>query len=325
MQKFKLLISVSNYCDPEYEMTIKSLWDNSGMKDHIFFSLVSEDKIIYNFSFIPNDQILYRHFELADTDPIYRGGVCWSRNLALDVPIDYEYFIQLDSHTLATKDWDLKALSVYENANADYEKVIISGQPADYDYYPDGTLNFYKFPTSTTYVKDLEGLYPGLSFPKHYTVPLGEFKESAWVVGGYIFAPKLWVEEVGINKDWSFNTEEFMMTVKSFDKGWKVMTYGQRHLFHHSSHRMPDGTVTRDRFRPWSDSRADAYWKHVNTQTDKLSEFLSNPMNEVSYAGLYNFYDKTKLDKKFMTYIPDYHNFINLPHRHLGMPPRSKF
>ena len=153
-------------------MTIKSLWDNAGMKENLIFSLVSEDFQEYDFSYIPNNQLYYKHFPLTEDSLEYRGGVCWSRNLALQATQDYDYYVQFDSHTLAIKDWDLMALSAYESVKHVWDKVIISGHPADYDYLSDGTINFYQFPITPTYVKNLENLVPGYTFPKYYSVPL---------------------------------------------------------------------------------------------------------------------------------------------------------
>jgi hypothetical protein len=305
-------------------MTVRSLWDNAGMKENLIFSLVSEDPIEYDFSFIPKEQLFYQHFQLNKDDLIYRGGLAWSRDLSRHVTEDYDYFLQLDSHTIATQDWDIKALSAYESLSNDYDKFIISGHPADYDYNKDGSINFYKFPLTPTYARDLSGVIPGFTFPKYYTVPLGEHRESYFITGCYIFAPKLWIDEVEYDKNWSANVEEFLVTLKSFDKGWKTISYGQRHLFHHFSHQMPDGTITRERFRPWADKRADQYWKQVYEQTDRLSSFLSEPQDGVSHWGLYNFFDVFKLDPKYSVYIENYHNHVEIPRRALGMPPKPK-
>lgn len=323
----KILISVSNYCDPEYEMTIKSLWENAEIKNNLFFSLVSEDFNEYDFSFIPKNQITYRHFQLDANDPIYRGGVCWSRNLALQVDFDYDYYVQFDSHTIASESWDIKALSAYKNIEKDYPKVIISGHPADYEYGKDGKIETYQFPITPTYAKNLNGVVPGLTFPKYYMTPLGEEKKSAWVTGCYIFAPKQWVEEVGVEKEWSFNIEEFMMTLLSFRFGWQIISYGQRHVFHHSSHKQPDGTVTRNKFRPWADSRADQYWNHVYEGAIKLNQILaSNPYSEKYPTWMINnFFEIYGIDKKYMKIIKNYpeHNYER--HPHIGMPPRNNY
>lgn len=323
----KLLISVSNYCDPEYEMTIKSLWENAELKDNLFFSLVSEDFKEYDFSFIPKNQISYRHHQLDEKDPIYRGGVCWSRNLALQVDFDYDYYIQFDSHTIATPSWDIKALSAYKSLEPDYDKLIISGHPADYEYTESGDINFYRFPITPTYVKDLKGLVPGLTFPKYYTVPLGEAKKSSWVTGCYIFAPKSWVKEVGIEKDWSFNIEEFMMTLLSFRFGWDIVSYGQRHVFHNSSHKQANGSVTRNKFRPWADSRAEKYWDHVYGGAFKLNQILSSiPYDDKYPAWMINeFFEINGIDKKYMKLIENYPEHEYERHGHVGMPPKNKY
>ena len=115
-----------------------------------------------------------------------------------------------------------------------------------------------------------------------------------------------------------------MMTIKSFNYGWKILSYGQRHVFHHSSHSMPDGSITRNQYRPWADARANDYWDHVYKQTDKLSSFRSEPIEGMTWWGLYNFFDANKLDKKYLEYIPEYHQYgKSIKRQNLGMPPRN--
>ena len=76
----KILVSIANYCDPEFYSTMLSLWEQAKNKEDLYFSIVSEDNKEYDLSFIPSSQLFYRHFDLSE----YRGGVCWACSWPLE-------------------------------------------------------------------------------------------------------------------------------------------------------------------------------------------------------------------------------------------------
>lgn len=315
--KEKILISIVNYCDPEFEMTVNSLWDNATFKDRLIFSLVSEDTNFYNFDSIPESQIIYRHFDTT----IYRGGLCWARNLAVDVDIDYDFLMQFDSHTIAVQGWDTIAVDTYKNISKTESKFIISHGPSNYEYLDDGSI--------TTDIENRFGIYansyinfiPGFTFPTYDFIGENHVRRSYWVTCCYLFAPKEWVEDVGINGETSFNTEEVSLSIRTYAKDWKIFGVGLRNVFHHTSHRQPNGIVTRRSLRPWADDRKEDYWKHVEKAMDDLSRLLSGQL-DVSKEKCIEFLNIIGIPIKFSEYIENYYNYIDIPERPIGMPPR---
>lgn len=312
----RLLVSVVNYCDPEFYNTVKSLWDNAAVKDSLIFSLVSEDRVEQDFSFIPSSQLIYRHFDISS----YRGGVSWARHLAVDVDVDYDYLIQFDSHTLASKGWDTSAVKTY--CSIEDAKYIIAYAPADYELNSDGTPEIKNVPRTYSSIAATYGQFiPGFNFPGYDRVPDGDPTRGFWVTCCYLFAPISWVKEVGISKDSSFNTEEISLSLRTFAKGWKVYAVQSRDVFHHDSHRQPNGEVTRVVNRPWSDGRRESYWSHVEGATDFLGRLIAG-LEDVPKDAVEAFFDSTGVDKKYMSCHPNYHSYIDIPNRPLGMPPR---
>lgn len=313
----KILISVVNYCDPEFEMTINSLWDNATFKDRLIFSLVSEDNSLYLFENIPPSQIIYRHFDTK----IYRGGLCWARNLAVDVDVEYDFLMQFDSHTIAIPGWDTIAVDTYQNISKTESKFIVSHGPSNYEYLEDGSI--------TTDIENKFGIYannymnfiPGFTFPTYDFIGENNVKRSFWVTCCYLFAPKKWVDEVGISGQTSFNTEEFSLSLRTYAKGWKVFGVGLRNVFHHTSHRQPNGVVTRRSLRPWADDRKNDYWKHVEKSTNELSLLMSGNL-DVSKEKSIEFLNLIGIPTKYSEQIDNYYSHVDVPERPIGMPPR---
>lgn len=313
----KLLVSIVNYCDPEFYNTVKCLWNSARDKDNLYFSLVSEDNIEYDFSFIPNNQIRYLHFDLSK----YRGGVCWARNLAVDIDIEYDYLIQFDSHTYALPGWDINAIKDYNDIKKISDKAIIAYAPADYEILQDGSIDYNTgnlVSIAATYYAEL---IPGFKFPGYSLLGLDEIRRSYWTTCCYLLAPKGWVDDVGISKDESFNTEEFCLSLKTYASGWEVYAIGRRDIFHHQSHRQPNGTITRATLRPWADDRKDDYWNHVTQATDRLSLLMSGQL-DIKKDTVKSFFLKTGIDLKYLNFVDNYSSHVILGNRGFGMPPR---
>lgn len=316
----KLLVSIVNYCDPEFYSTVKSLWQTAKNKDKIFFSLVSEDIKIYDFSFIPESQIIYRHYDTS----VYRGGLGWARNLATQVDFDYDFFIQFDSHTYGSYGWDIKGLSTYKDISKKSDKFIIAYAPADYEILEDGSIDFNRTHGMSTYGGYYKEIIPGFKFPGYHPLQYKETVRSFWATCCYLLAPKSWVEEVGISADESFNTEEISLSLRTYAKGWEIYSIGARDVFHHSSHKQQDGSITRANLRPWADERKEDYWAHVESSTDRLSSLMSGKL-DIKKTKVKEFFEHTGISSKYLKFIPNYSSHVIVPNRALGMPPRQDY
>jgi len=313
----KILVSIVNYCDPEFEMTVNSLWDNATFKDRIIFSLVSEDNTFYHFDNIPPSQIIYRHFDTSK----YRGGLCWARNLAVDVDINYDFLMQFDSHTIADPGWDIVAVTTYNNISETQSKFIISHGPSNYEYLDDGSITKDIENKFGIYANNYHKCIPGFTFPTYDSIGENNVRRSYWVTCCYLFAPKEWVDDVGISKETSFNTEEISLSIRTYSKGWKIFGVGLRNVFHHTSHKQPNGIVTRRALRPWADERKDDYWRHVEKATNDLSLLMSGQL-DVPKNKCVEFFNLVGIPIKYSEYIENYYSHIDIPERPIGMPPR---
>ncbi len=313
----KILVSIANYCDTEFYSTVFSLWDQAKNKESLYFSIVSEDKKEYDLSFIPKDQLLYRHFDLSE----YRGGVCWARNLATQVDVEYDYFIQFDSHTYASSGWDALAIERYEKLNTKDKKFIIAYAPADYEIMPDESINFDATCKVSMCGSFFDELVPGFKFPGYRVLEIDQVVRSYWATCCYLFAPKQWVDEVGISSEESFNTEEFALSLRTYAKDWKIYSIGTRDVFHNQSHRQANGSVTRETLRPWADGRKEHYWMHVEKSTNRLSSLMAGRL-DVSRIKSYKFLKESGISMKYINFIPEYVSHAIVEPRSLGMPPR---
>lgn len=316
----KILVSIVNYKDPEFYKTVVSLWENAYYKDSIVFSLVSEDDQEFDFSFIPKDNLVYRHFPTTE----YYGGLCWARNLATQVSFDYDYFVQFDSHTRATSNWDKKGYEKYKYIEVTFpeEKVLICYAPPSYlvDSSGDDLFDLDDDNRFGMYAAQYGHVAPGYEFPSYITLKGTEITKHYWTTCMYIFAPKAWVDEVGVDGEGSFSTEEFNQSLRTFAKDWVVYAIGARDVFHqhHDSYLRNETKTIR---RPWGDAREEAYWEHVIKATNHLGRLISG-LEDVPLDAVERFFAATGLDTKWMQTEGDYYKGVEKRATSWGMPPR---
>jgi GT2 family glycosyltransferase len=204
------------------------------------------------------------------------------------------------------------------------EKYIIAYAPADYELNTDSTPELQKVPRPfSSMATCYKELIPGFKFPGYSQVHSGGPQIGYWTTCCYLFAPKQWVEEVGFDEKSSFNTEEFYLSLRTFSKGWKIYGIQALDVYHHDSHKQPDGTTTRNIKRPWADDRKEAYWAHVKESTDRLSLLMSGQM-DVDKKKVEEFFEHTGISKHYLDFIPNYSSHVVIPNRSLGIPPRRE-
>jgi hypothetical protein len=118
--------------------TIKSAILQSGNQSRVFFgvfnNILQKEKSLWDDEFFTNNpQIFYT--EILTPAPM---GTGFGRmNASLLANKDYDYVLQIDSHTVFTKDWDLKLIENFNKVKeiAQTDKIILSAIPRGNLYY----------------------------------------------------------------------------------------------------------------------------------------------------------------------------------------------
>jgi hypothetical protein len=120
------------------EHTIKSAMSLSAYPDRVYFgvfnNILDKEKTLMHKEFFNNNpNILY--VELLSNVPM---GIGFGRmNASLLSTQSHDYVLQIDSHTVFTKDWDLRLIENFNNIakDIDSDKVILTGIPRGNLYY----------------------------------------------------------------------------------------------------------------------------------------------------------------------------------------------
>ena len=120
------------------ELTIKSALAMSFNPERIFFgvfnNILQKEKSLWDNPFFTNNpQIFYT--EILTPAPM---GTGFGRmNASLLANQDYDYVLQIDSHTVFTKGWDIKLIENFDKVKeiAQTDKIILSAVPRGNMYY----------------------------------------------------------------------------------------------------------------------------------------------------------------------------------------------
>jgi hypothetical protein len=276
----KIFVSIAAYRDTELPKTVKSLIDNAVYPDNLRIVILSQDKPKSHPDFSQ-----YKNVELIKMDFRKARGAGFARKILMDQYDGEDYFFQIDSHMRFDKSWDLKLLTMFEQAQEESgtEKIILSQYPAPYtvhtggrDYYPKGDPDFWDKPSWTKVVNTWYGAWAGHREP---ILDRSKPYPSHSVLAGYIFSLGSFVEEIPYDERISFMGEELCIAIRSYTRGWKIYAPNKMIIWHFYTRK--------DRPKVWSqtdDSIRDTRWVKLETESKKVQESILRGKDEGVYG-----------------------------------------
>lgn len=234
-----IFISVASYQDPLLVSTIFSAYENAQNKDGLIFSICDQsDRGIKVEEISFNDQIRYEH-----VNPIFSKGPCWARHRAQSFFNNEDFFMQIDSHTQFSKDWDViferQLNKIYSNAKDDdyFAKPIITSYPRSFKVL-DFDKGLFELKTGDkhtqiiTYRKD--SLFLKGSFSRQIGIPTkcAHITHAILMAAGCIFTKGSFVKEIPYDPNYYFYGEELSMALRAFTRGYSFFHIPDAPLFH---------------------------------------------------------------------------------------------
>jgi hypothetical protein len=228
-----IFISIAAYRDKELLPTVKSIIDNAENPDDLYFGIVSQDmdKDHPDLSFVNNLSYLKMDFRKAK-------GAGYARKLAMEMYRGESFYLQLDSHMRAVKDWDTKLIDMYYQSTklAGTDKVILSQYPAAYEIHTGGKEYFiqnheelWSTPTWSRVHNRDNGSWSSV---REKFEDLSQPHPSHTVLAGYLFAHGSFVEEIPYDERISFMGEELCIAIRSYTRGWKIYAPNEMLFWH---------------------------------------------------------------------------------------------
>ena len=230
-----IFISIASYRDPELERTIRSAIDNAANPDDLYFGVVLQElpKFEPDLSWVPRLNLMKIHAKFA-------RGAGFARAKAMELYNGEDYYLQIDSHTMFEKNWDILCIKELEKAQeiSKNKKIILSYFPPPYHIEPNKTIHLIK--NSKTQPPYPTKQKPKLTKRNEWTAERIEFSDkqkkypelSTTVLAGFVFTTGNIVEEVPYDPDISFFGEEICFAVRAWTRGWDIYSPSVTILYH---------------------------------------------------------------------------------------------
>lgn len=220
-----IFISIVSYRDPHLQLTLKSAVENASNPENLFFGIVNQDtaRNEVDYSFLPDYSVIKMH-------PRNARGVGFARSKAMSLYNGEDYFLQIDSHTQFSKNWDLKSIEQLKTAQqiAGHKKVILSCYPGPYSLDNDKvfihTVSTEEHPVQPTkQIARLRVDDQWSALRVSMNNPGSEVPElSNTILAGYIFTTGNIVKEIPYDEEISFMGEEICFAMRAWTRGWDI-------------------------------------------------------------------------------------------------------
>lgn len=229
-----IFISIASYRDPELVRTIKSAIDNAANPEELHFGIVLQEmeKFEPDLSWVPNLSLTKMH-------PKFARGAGLARAHAMKLYSNQDYYLQIDSHTIFEKNWDILCIEQLRKAQdiSKNKKIILSYFPPPFRIEKDKAIIIKNSKTHPSYpTKQI----PKLTKKGQWTAERVEFfdkqkklpETSTTILAGFVFATGSIVDEIPYDPEISFFGEEICFAVRAWTRGWDIYSPCVNILYH---------------------------------------------------------------------------------------------
>ncbi len=240
-----IFVSVAAYCDEQLIPTLEDLYATASNTNRIFVGVHIQDdyekyeKLLQqNF---PNTRIIFTPKEQSI-------GVVWAREkIKEELYKNEDYFFQIDAHSRFKNNWDNILITQLESIPQ--ENVLISTYPNEFSLTQVNQEYVKKIPTNAPLkIKGFlnDDIHNNLIMPEN-TGPLKirAVVDNHWIAGGFIFAPKEWVNDIKVPLGIRGKGEEDAQVYLSFMKNWNIKLCGEAVVWHNYNINAIDGSIYR--------------------------------------------------------------------------------
>lgn len=268
-----IFVSIASYRDSECPRTVQSLLSQARFPENLRI-VVFEQNDPSDVKVSPQDNVKVIHTHYTNA-----MGPVWARYVIQREWEGEAYYLQIDSHTLFSKNWDVKCIEMLDKCG---DKAVLTQYPPEYD------LETRNIPEE----KLRDGLYiEGFRYSDHFSRIQSEyiserppvpFVSHAWA-GCFSFSKSDIITDAPYDPYcfFLFFGEELDITLRLFTRGWKFYSPNESVVF----------SLFKRHYRP-------TYWLDLNRSRRESLEKLA----------------RIRLYKKFGWdhYIPDHFKNIDL-------------
>lgn len=234
VEKASIFISVPSYRDELCSLTIKSAFENAKYPGRIVIGACEQNA---NPSESCIDGPVKQGTVRVISIPYSKAsGPCTARYKCYTLYQDEDIYLQVDSHTHFSKDWDIKSINMLNEMPFKSDECVISTYPID-----TGVENWQNHDPPVITDARWDGNF--LTFTASYRSK-GVYRTSRQIGGGFLLCVRDVVRKVPLDPhlEGLFNNEEILYSARLFTNGIDIIAPTENivaHVYSYQSHNVP--------------------------------------------------------------------------------------
>lgn len=230
-----IFVSVASYRDAQCNSTINNLFKCAKYPGRVYVGICEQNEIgnkvdqcvNYDHEKVDKYKANIRRIEISHFEAM---GPCLARYYCSLLYRGEDYFMQIDSHSLFSDDWDEILVKMYKECPV--ENAVFGGYPKTYEER-DNKETINDVPLSCHFHFDNEQKMPEL-YAVQKTAKVGEFFPSPYSGAGFMFGPGKMVIDVPFDPDlpYLFMGEELLYSARLYTHGYNIVMPYRSVVFH---------------------------------------------------------------------------------------------
>jgi hypothetical protein len=232
-----IFVSVAAYRDKNCPRTLESLYTNAAHPENIIVGLCQQN-MPNDVDCAINDQVPEKYRSQIRTIRVLHydaQGPTWARYLCSTLLHNEKYYLQIDSHCLFSKDWDVKLVGMIKALKkSGVKKPMLSHYTREHEAYdsddrkdsvPAICQSFFNDDKMISFLGAEDVTYK----PGELPLP------NAYAAAGMMFAESKFTEEVPYDPrlPYLFVGEEILHSIRLWTHGWDLFTPSENVIFHY--------------------------------------------------------------------------------------------
>ena len=276
-----IFVSIASYLDMELQQTVEDLLAKALRPNLIHLSVNSQDRQskhpdLESVCSKYGATITYVKIDFKDSN-----GACHARTICQKPLNDsFKYYMQIDSHTLFSKNWDISLIEDYERCKIKWGNYIFSTYPLSYYYNNEGEPLF-ETGIKPNCLKPIKTLHCSRYTSKYCDYMGDEFgSRTDYFAGGFAFGDTQHFLKIPYDERIYYYGEEPTMSIRFYCEDIAIVCPPKNYIYHHYS-----GQICKKRtthwgvVKDWNKNDQDNKILKLNLLAeDTLNSFYSNKL-----------------------------------------------
>ena len=238
-----IFVGIASYVDSELDRTLELLFAQAKEPARVHVGVVLQEHQKIRDSFPLMRWRNHRNVRMLEFEPKVSHGAGWARSKIATLYRGEKYYLQLDSHHMFVRSWDVVCIELLNQLAAKVPKPILTTYLTSYpEDAKDVSELVRQLPwrmTAGYWMKPFRGILPKkiqylpLPIPKHILMTTnGDPQPTPFLSAHFVFVHATWLKEVPYDPLMYFDGEEDSLAMRSYTNGYD-MFYPTVHIAFH--------------------------------------------------------------------------------------------